>query len=121
LSSTINLNLPKDYYLSLYGGYNFPHVSLEGRGYNFYHCGGSLAKSFLNDRLNLSLTAIDFLWGTKDYHRAYQTRDFHGKSTYQNYGFLLELEVTYRFNTKRVSVSKASKRIQNNDVATFGE
>ncbi len=121
LSSTINLNLPKDYYLSLYGGYNFPHISLEGRGYNFYHCGGSLAKSFLNDRLNLSLTAIDFLWGTKDYHRAYQTPDFYGKSTYQNYGFLLELEVTYRFNTKRISVSKASKKIQNKDVATFGE
>lgn len=119
ISSSLNFNLPRDYYLNLYGGYNFPSVALEGTGYNFYHCGGTLVKGFLNDRLSISLTAIDFLWNTKKYRRRYYMPDIQNMQTYENYGFLLELGVTYKFNEKSIRTKKTEKRIRNQDVVEF--
>lgn len=121
VSPSVDITFPKEYYLNLYGGYNFPSITLEGTGYNFYHCGATLSKSFFGDRLNLSLTALDFFWGTKNYLRTYETPDFRGSSSYENYGFLLELGVTYRFNSKEIEVRKTSKQIHNSDVADFKE
>lgn len=121
LSGNMDFNLPKGYYLSLYGGYDFPTITLEGTGFNFYHCGGMLSKSLLDDRLTLSLTAQDFLWRTKTYHRTFNTPDFKGSSTYQNYGILIELGVSYRINLEIVKVKKLSNRIRNTDVAEFSD
>lgn len=121
VSPSVDITFPKEYYLKLYGGYNFPSITLEGTGYNFYHCSATLSKSFFGDRLNLSLTALDFFWGTKNYLRTYETPDFRGSSSYENYGFLLELGVTYRFNSKEIEVRKTSKQIHNSDVADFKE
>lgn len=118
-STSITLNFPKGYYLNLYGGYNSPSITLDGTNYNFYHCGGVLSNSFFNDRLNISLTAIDFLWKSKRYKRSYQTPDFQGTAYYQNYGILLELGVTYRFNLNNIKGKKVEKRIQNKDVLSF--
>lgn len=118
-SASITLNLPKEYYLNFYGGFNSSAITLEGRNYNFYHCGGVLSKSFLNERLNVSFSAIDFLWDSKRYRRSYQTPDFKGTAYYQNYGILLELGVTYRFNMNNIKGKKATKRIQNKDVLDF--
>lgn len=119
-SASISLNLPKEYYLNFYGGINSSAITLEGTGYNFYHCGGVLSKSFINERLNISFSAIDFLWDSKTYRRSYQTPDFKGRAYYQNYGILLELGVTYRFNMNNIKGKKATKRIQNKDVLDFG-
>lgn len=116
ISPILNINFPHKYYLNIYGGYHFPYITLEGSGYNFYHCGGSLNKSFLNDRLSISLTAEDFLWNTKRYHRKYHTPDFTSNASYQNYGFLFELGVVYRFNANDISVKETTKKIQNRDV-----
>lgn len=121
VSGTVDLNLPRGYYISLYGGYDFPSITLEGTGYNFYHCSGMVSKSLLDDRLTLSLTAQDFLWRTKTYRRTLDAPDFRGSSTYQNYGILVELGVTYRFNFEDVNVRKLSNKIENTDVAEFSK
>lgn len=119
VTTYFTLSFPKGYYLNIYGGYDFPSISLEGTGYNFYHCGAVLSKSFFSNRLNLSFTAIDFLWNTKSYKRSYETPDFQGKAHYQNYGLLLELGVTYRFNLEDISGKKVARTIQNKDVLSF--
>ena len=116
---SINLTLPKDYFVTLYGGYSFPNITLGGTGYNFYHCGGTISKSFLGDHLDISLTALDFLWNSKNYKRTHKTLDFYGASSYRNYGFLLELGATYRFSLQEIKIKKAAKKIQNSDVAVF--
>lgn len=118
-SLSINLTLPKDYFVTLYGGYSFPNITLGGTGYNFYHCGGTISKSFLGDHLDISLTALDFLWNSKNYRRTHKTLDFYGASSYRNYGFLLELGATYRFSLQEIKIKKAAKKIQNSDVAVF--
>lgn len=116
VSLSLNLNLPKEYYFSLNGGYNFPSVGLTGTGFNFYYSQASLSKSFFANRLNLSLSANDFLWRNKSYRRTLHTPSFESVATYQNYGCLVELGITYRFNTKEIKLRKTSKRIHNNDV-----
>lgn len=121
LSPSVDIEFAKGYFLNIYGGYNFPSINLEGKGYNFYHCGASLAKSVINDRLSLSLSALDFLWAHKDYRSSYDTPSFSGQGSYQSYGVLIEFAVTYRFSTKDLSIKKTSKSIQNRDVAIFGD
>ena len=121
ISTSLTLLFPKGYYLNFYGGYNFPSITLEGTGYNFYHCGSTLSKSFYKDRLSISFTAIDFLWNSKRYRRTYKTPDFQSTAYYQNYGVLFELGLTYKFNSNNIKPKKASKKIQNRDVLNFGD
>lgn len=116
LSGNISFNLPKSYRLNLYGSYNFPRIDLQGKYFNFYYCGWRLSKSFLKDKLDVSVRGSDVFWKFKKFNSTYTTDLVQIKSETKIQGMTYELSISYKFNSSRSSIKKTEKTIRNTDV-----
>jgi hypothetical protein len=114
LSSDITINFPKDFYLTLNGGYNFPRIDLQGKYFNFYYCSLSLSKSLIK-KLDLTLSGRDIFWNYKKSTSRYDNQ-IKRKAVDQIPGATFEISLAYRFNATQTSVKKTSKTISNDDV-----
>jgi hypothetical protein len=108
--------LPKDWRLSFNIFAMTPRVSLQGKGSGYSSYSLSVQKSLLKNRLNISLSATDFLKKYKKYNSTMEDSFFHAdmwsKSVQQRFG----ISVSYRIGELRASVKKAERTITNDDV-----
>lgn len=112
----ISATVPYDYRITLGGSYTSPPVTLQGRGFAFYHSQIGATKNFLNDRLTVSLSVRDMFWNRKQFSNHYYTSNFDSRLVYYNPGCTFELSVNFLLNKQLIRVQRMSKRIRNTDV-----
>ena len=112
--------LPKDWRLSFNLFAYTPRVTLQGRsnGYSYYSL--SIQKSWLKKRLNLTLSASNFLKKYKyldsNMEDAFFRSDNWSKIDVQRFS----LSISYRIGELKASVKKAERTISNDDVKGGG-
>ena len=112
--------LPKDWQLSLNFYGMTPSINLQGRGSSYSSYSVSIQKSWLKKRLNLTLSASNFLKKYKRYNYTTEDTFFNADSwsKYVNQSF--SLSISYRIGELSASVKKAERSISNDDVKGGG-
>lgn len=112
--------LPKDWRLSLNFYASTPRVSLQGKGSNYGSYGVSIQKSWLKKRLNLTLSASDFLKKYITYNSTMEDNFFRADSWSKYVQQRFSLSISYRIGELKASVKKAERSISNDDVKGGG-
>lgn len=107
--------------LSLNGGYFLPAISLQGEGMSAYYYSVSLNKAFLKDRLNLTLSAANFLEKDRTYTNKTQTPYLRTKDDYRMTVRSFAVNVSWRIGSLSERVKKVSRTITNDDVKNIQE
>ncbi|MBR1652968.1 MAG: TonB-dependent receptor [Alloprevotella sp.] len=112
--------LPWKVKMNLGGGYNWPHVNLQGSGEKFYFYFGSLSKSFLkDDRLTVELHAFNIFKPSRTFRSVTETADFRSSSAFTMHHLgRCGIGLSWRFGSLKASVKKAARTIENDDVQT---
>ena len=112
--------LPKDWRLSFNIYVVTPRVTLQGRSNSYSGYSVGIQKSWLKKRLNLTLSATNFLKKYKYYRSSiedsYFSSDNWSKSVVQRFN----LSIRYRIGELKASVKKAERTIDNDDVKGEG-
>ncbi|MDR2683302.1 MAG: TonB-dependent receptor family protein [Dysgonamonadaceae bacterium] len=107
--------LPKDYMVYLNGYYSSPYVSLQGKGMSFYNYSLSASKSFLNKKLNIRLSASNFLAKNLQFKQTRESDDFYYRSENTRLMRQFSLSVSYSFGEMKAQIKKAQRSIRNDD------
>lgn len=112
--------LPKDWRISCNIYAITPNVRLQGRGSSYSNYSLSIQKSWLKNRLNLTLSASNFLKKYKYFN--YHTTDsfFEAANWSKNLSQTFSLSISYRIGELKASVKKAERSITNDDVKGGG-
>ena len=112
--------LPKDWRISFNIYAYTPRVTLQGRSssFNYYQLG--IQKSWLKNRLNLTLSATNFLKKYKTFNYTTEDTFFHADSWSKSVNQSFSLSISYRIGELRASVRKAERSISNDDVKGGG-
>ena len=112
--------LPKNWNISCNLYAYTPSIMLQGRGSSYSNYTVSVQKSWMKKRLNLTLSASNFL-------KKYKTFDYRTTDTYfeaanwsRNVAQRFTLTVSYRIGELKASVRKAERSISNDDVKSGG-
>ena len=115
-----DFTLPAEIYLSTYGGYYSPRISLQGLNNIYYYYGLSLSRYFLKKKLNVSLSARD-LFPIRKYYSGYtRTSDYLSNYNQSMKAQSFRLSISYRFGELKDKIKKVEKTIQNDDVIGGG-
>ena len=112
--------LPKDWRLSFNIYATTPRVTLQGKGSSYSSYSVNIQKSWLKKRLNLTLSASNFL---KKYKRYVSTMDdsyFYADNWSKNVIQRFSLNISYRIGELKAGVRKAERSISNDDVKGGG-
>lgn len=107
--------------LSLNGGYFLPAISLQGKGMSVYYYSMSLNKAFLKDRLNLTLSAANFLEKYRTYTNKTNTPYLRTQDDIRQTARMFALNISWRIGSLSSRVKKASRTINNDDVKNIQE
>lgn len=112
--------LPKDWNISCNLYAYTPSIMLQGRGSSYSNYTISVQKSWMKKRLNLTLSASNFLKKYKMFD--YRTTDtyFEAANWSRNVAQRFTLTVSYRIGELKASVRKAERSISNDDVKSGG-
>ena len=112
--------LPKDWNISLNFYAYTPSIMLQGRGSSYSNYTLSIQKSWMKKRLNLTLSASNFLKKYKTFD--YQTTDtyFEAANWSKSVAQRFAVTVSYRIGELKASVRKAERSISNDDVKSGG-
>ena len=112
--------LPKDWNISCNLYAYTPSIMLQGRGSSYSNYTISIQKSWMKKRLNLTLSASNFLKKYKMFD--YRTTDtyFEAANWSRNVSQRFTLTVSYRIGELKASVRKAERSISNDDVKSGG-
>ena len=112
--------LPKDWNISLNFYAYTPSIMLQGRGSSYSNYTLSIRKSWMKKRLNLTLSASNFLKKYKTFD--YQTTDtyFEAANWSKSVAQRFAVTVSYRIGELKASVRKAERSISNDDVKSGG-
>ena len=80
----------------------------------------SIQKSWLKNRLNLTLSASNFLKKYKQYNYTTEDTFFHADSWSKSVNQSFSLSISYRIGELKASVRKAERTISNDDVKGGG-
>ena len=102
--------------LSANGGYFFPSISLQGKGYGSYFYSLALNKSFFDGKLDISLSAVNFFEAGMKMSNTTSTPYLTSTDSmvFDNRYFMIG--VSYNFGNMKQIVKKAQRRIVNNDL-----
>ena len=112
--------LPKDWRLSFNIYAITPRVTLQGRGSSYSSYSLSIQKSWLKKRLNLTLSATNFLKKYKYYNSTMDDSYFHSDNWSKSDVQRFSLSISYRIGELKASVRKAERSISNDDVKGGG-
>ena len=112
--------LPKDWNISCNLYAYTPSIMLQGRGSSYSNYTISIQKSWMKKRLNLTLSASNFLKKYKMFD--YRTTDtyFEAANWSRNVSQRFTLTLSYRIGELKASVKKAERSISNDDVKSGG-
>jgi Outer membrane receptor proteins, mostly Fe transport len=117
--TTIQYTLPKDFRLTLNGGYFAPRVNLQGKSSAFYNTSIALNKDFLNKKLSVSISCSDPFWKNKEYTSRTTSQTFSMKSINYVNTREVRINISYRFgNLNKTATKKTKQGISNDDVKT---
>ena len=112
--------LPAEIKFNVNAGYYSPRVMLQGKSSGFYYYNLSIARDFLNKKLNVSFYARNPFEERTSYSNFTQTSDYHSSSvsTYisRNFG----ISVSYKFGELKDQIKKVERTITNDDVKGGG-
>ena len=112
--------LPKDWRLSFNIYTLTPRVTLQGRSSSYSSYSLSIQKSWLKKRLNLTLSATNFLKKYKYYNSTMDDSYFHSDNWSKSDVQRFSLSISYRIGELKASVRKAERSISNDDVKGGG-
>ena len=112
----IQQTLPKDWRI-IFNYYGVtPRVTLQGKGGSYSSYGISIQKSWLKKRLNVTLSASDFLKKYMRYNSSMEDAYFKQDSWSKYVDQSFSLNISYRIGELKASVRKAERSISNDDV-----
>lgn len=113
---TLSSELPFGIYGELRGNYNSPWINFQGKGGANFGYGISLVRSFLSNKLRVSLTADNF--APTYYRRSYTTNGagFTLTQTNRQFHAYYALTVSYAFGNIRARVKETESSISNSDI-----
>ena len=112
--------LPHEWRVSANGYGMTKQVALQGMYPGWIGYGLTVSKSWMKKRLNVSLSANDFLRHYEKFTTTTQTDAFVMKSWNKGDYRRVSLNVSYRFGELKASVKKAERSITNDDVKSGG-
>lgn len=112
----LTFTLPKDIRLSANGGLFSSGVQLQTTQSAFYFYSFSAMKSFLDKKLDVSLSASSPFHKYRMFKSTTTGEGFLRKSEFQNPMRTLRLSVTYRFGDLKSSMKRVQRSISNEDV-----
>ena len=112
--------LPKDWRLSFNLYAMTPNINLQGRGSSYSSYGLSIQKSWLKNRLNMTISATNFLKKYMRYNSTTEDTFFHADSWSKSVQQRFTLSISYRIGELKASVKKAERSISNDDVKGGG-
>ena len=112
--------LPKDWRLSLNLYAYTPRVTLQGKSNGYSNYSLSIQKSWLKKRLNLTLSASNFLKKYKSLDSSMEDVYFRSDNWSKINVQRFSLSISYRIGELKASVKKAERTISNDDVKGGG-
>lgn len=105
---------------SLNAGGSTPYISLQGKGSGYSYYSLSVNRSFLKDRLTVSVYGSNLFTKYMEFNNTTFGENFSStsKSRYPNRSF--GMSISYRIGELRASVKKAARSISNDDVKGGG-
>lgn len=105
---------------SLNAGGSTPYISLQGEGSGYSYYSLSVNRSFLKDRLTVSVYGSNLFSKYMDFSNTTFGQNFYStsKSRYPNRSF--GMSISYRIGELKASVKKAARTISNDDVKGGG-
>ncbi len=105
---------------SLNAGGSTPYISLQGKGSGYSYYSLSVNRSFLKDRLTVSVYGANLFSKYMDFNNKTFGENFYStsKSRYPNRSF--GMSISYRIGELKASVKKAARSINNDDVKGGG-
>lgn len=113
--------LPKDFRISLNGGYFGSWVQLQSEMSPFYFAGINISKDFLKKKLSLSVGANNPFWKTMKMETTTTGNGFHDVSTNWRSAREFRFSISYRFGTMKGQIKKVRRGISNDDSKGGGE
>lgn len=113
--------LPKDFRISLNGGYFGSWVQLQSEMSPFYFAGINISKDFLKKKLSLSVGANNPFWKTMKMETTTAGNGFHDVSTNWRSAREFRFSISYRFGTMKGQIKKVRRGISNDDSKGGGE
>jgi len=101
---------------SMNGGGMTPSITLQGRSTGFHYYGFNLNKTFMKDRLTLSLFANNIFDPHINYNSHKTGTNFSNWSYYRYSSLRYGFNLSYRFGELKAAVKKAITSISNDDV-----
>ncbi|MDE6280124.1 MAG: outer membrane beta-barrel family protein, partial [Paramuribaculum sp.] len=113
---TVSQELPWQLYLELSGRYNTKWIGLQGKGGENYGYGLTMVRSFMEQRLRVSLEASGFV--PIYYNRSYSSfaDNYYSQWTTRRFHANFSVRVSYRFGKLRATVQETESSISNDDI-----
>jgi hypothetical protein len=111
----LQYSLPLDFTLSVGGFYMSSPITLQGESSEFYNYNFSIAKDFLNKKLNIRLTANNPFTKHIEYKSKQSTVDFLTESINNVDRQAFGISISYRFGEMKSQIKKAKRGISTED------
>lgn len=108
--------LPWKLRLSFTAGYWSPRRDLQTRSDHYYYYGANLQRSFVKDRLTVSINAQQFAERYMTYRHQTVTDTYIQTGENRNRAMSVSFSISYRFGEMREQIRKVSTSISNDDV-----
>lgn len=113
--------LPKDFRITLNGGYFGSWVQLQSEMSPFYFAGLNISKDFLKKKLSVSVGANNPFWKTMKMETTTTGEGFRNVSTNWRSAREFRFSISYRFGTMKGQIKKVRRGISNDDSKGGGE
>ncbi len=107
--------LPKDFSITLNGGYFSSWIQLQGKGSNYYFHGVTFNKSFFDKKLTLSLSCNSPFKKNMKFEQTREDDTFYTQNINYNRMRDFYFRVSYRFGSLKEGVKKVRRGISNDD------
>lgn len=116
----LSYTLPLKFRMNGYGGYSSPYISLQGEGSSFTYHGFSLSKDFLNDKLNVRLSASNPFKANNRFKNETTNPEFYMLTESVNKMRFFGVNVSFSFGEMKSQIKKTSRGINNDDAMSGG-
>jgi len=118
--SNISYTGNKDIRFSVNGGVYSPRISLYTQNSTFYYYGFSISRDFINKKLNISVSARDFLQKERVWDWNSFSDSFKQNSSYYRPGRHFAINARFRFGSMETAIKRVNKTIENTDLEQGG-